>query len=279
VTRRAYLFGDPVGHSLSPAIHNSAFAASGMDVRYEALRVPARELRRYVEMLREPDVVGTNVTLPHKEAVFALVDDVDQLARDIGAVNTVHNRGGTLLATNTDAVGFSRSLAEAGFDLAGRPAVMLGAGGSARAVAEALLRGAATSLVIANRTLERAERLVSELRARHGQPLEAVQLGDLTSSAIPPDAVVVNTTSVGLSGDDSPLDVSLLPTRGLVVDIIYNPPRTRLLREADAAGVKTLSGLGMLVHQAAAAWEIWTGQSAPIAVMTAAAERALHERQ
>ena len=278
MTRRAFLFGDPVAHSISPAIHNSAFEARGLDIRYEALRVPAAELPAYVNMLREADVVGTNVTLPHKEAVFALVDDVDAIARDIGAVNTVHNRGGRLWATNTDAVGFTRSLAEAGFDIRGRPALLLGAGGSARAVAEALLRTGVARLTIANRTPDRAARLASALAARHSQPILAVALEQVAAVEMPASTVVVNTTSLGLARDESPLEKNLLPAAGMVVDIIYNPPRTRLLWDAEAAGLPTLNGLGMLIHQAAAAWELWTGQSAPIGIMTEAAERALHRR-
>jgi shikimate dehydrogenase len=135
------------------------------------------------------------------------------------------------------------------------------------------------SLVIANRTAERAIRLASALNERHGQPITAIDLAGISRREIADNSVVVNTTSVGLSGDASPLEASLLPSRGLVVDIIYNPPRTRLLRDADLAGIKTLSGLGMLVHQAATAWELWTGQTAPVAIMTEAAERALHQRR
>jgi shikimate dehydrogenase len=205
-----------------------------------------------------------------------LVDEVDEQAQAIGAINTIQNLGGRLRAGNTDAPGFARSLAEVGFTPEGASVLLLGAGGSARAVSDALLGAGARRLLIANRSSERAARLAAELGARFGKSqIESVALAALCPAGVAGCSLVVNTTTVGLDGDETPLPAELLPAAGLVVDIIYRPPRTRLLREAQRAGLPILNGLPMLVHQAAAAWELWMGRSAPLDLMRSAAQAAL----
>jgi shikimate dehydrogenase len=279
VTRRAYVLGDPIGHSISPAIHNAAFQARGVDVKLAAWHVKPEELAAVVNSLRADDVLGATVTVPHKEAVPKLVDEVDEAVRVIGAANTIHNHAGHLWAGNTDAAGFARSVAEAGIEIGGARVVLLGAGGAARAVAEALLRGGAASLLVANRHLQRALRLKNQFAPRHpGAMIAAKALDALGPEDLRDCALLVNTTTVGMQGDQTPLPRGLLPRSGAVVDIIYNPPQTRLLREAGTAGLHTLNGLPMLVLQAAAAWEIWMGQPAPLEAMFAAAEGALSTR-
>jgi shikimate dehydrogenase len=276
LNRRAHIFGYPIAHSISPQIHNAAFAAAGLAVHYSAREVAPADLPAAILDLRSAEVVGANLTVPHKVAVLALVDQVDEAVHLIGAANTVHQIGGQLRASNTDAPGFARSLVEAGITVGGRSAVLLGAGGSARAVAQALLGAGLQRLVIANRHLERAVRLAADCAERFpAARLEPRPLGELTAAELARLHLVVNTTTVGLHGNATPLTAQLLPAKAVVVDIIYNPPRTRLLREAEAAGLRTLNGLPMLVHQAAIAWETWMGQDAPLAAMWSAARAAL----
>jgi shikimate dehydrogenase len=280
MSRSAFVYGYPIAHSISPPIHNAAFQARGLDVVYAAREVAPERVAEAVADLKAEHVLGANVTVPLKEAVLGLADARDEAADVIGAANTLYKRAGLLRATNTDAEGFARSLEAAGIGARGAAALLLGAGGSARAVAFALLGHGVGDLLVANRTLERAERLAAELRDRFPwASVRAAALVDLGRQEVVDRGLIVNTTTVGMHTHDSPLAAELLPPRGAVVDIIYNPARTRLLREAESAGLRTLNGLPMLVFQAAAAWEIWTGQEAPVGVMFEAAERALVERE
>lgn len=276
--KRAFLLAHPAGHSLSPVMHNAAFKELGLEARYEALDVLPEALALVMVMLRGREVYGANVTIPHKRAVIPYLDEVDAAARRIGAVNTIVNRGGKLTGHNTDAAGFLRALREdGGFEPEGKKVVMLGAGGSARAVAYALLAAKVASLGVFNRTLERAERLASDFETLG--PL-AVLTGAELEPAVTSADLLVNTTSVGMAHDGrdpdvSPLPSGLLPRRGMVCDLIYRPARTRLLREAQAAGLKVQDGLPMLVYQGALAFSLWTGQEAPVEGMAGAAAAAL----
>lgn len=276
---RAFVLGHPISHSISPAIHNAAFELLGLPVRYGAWDVTDDELPGAVIEVRGPDVLGANVTVPHKERVIPLLDRIDPAAEVIGAVNTLYKRDGQLRGDNTDAAGFLRSVLEVGFGPRGASVLVLGAGGSARAVCHALLGAGVASIVIANRTLPRAEALARHLRSRHpAARVEPMALDGVTGSAVRDVDLLVNTTTVGMHEEASPLPAGLLPRGALMVDIIYNPPRTTLLRQAEAAGLRTLNGLPMLVYQAAAAFETWTGQSAPVAAMFAAARAALGQQ-
>lgn len=274
MTKRAFVFSSSAGHSLSPAMHNAAFRALGLDARYESVGLEEADLPEAVAGLRAEGVYGANVTIPHKVAVMPLVDDLTPEARLVGAVNTIINRGGTLTGHNTDTGGFTRALLEdAGFDAAGREAVMLGAGGSARAVGLALLRAGAT-LGVYNRTAERAAALVRGL-GRYGKVV-VISEADL-ERAVRRAALVVNTTSVGhetYAPGASPLPPGVLP-RELVVDIVYRPAQTPLLQAAQEAGLRAQNGLAMLAFQGAEAFELWTGQAAPVEVMVAALKGAL----
>ena len=281
--KRIFLIGHPVGHSVSPFFQQVALDYYSLDVRYEAMDVDAPSLSRAVSSLRYPDVMGANVTVPHKEATVALLDELEEEARLIGAVNTIENRYGALVGHNTDAQGFLKALKEESkFDPEGKTVLVLGAGGAARAVVVALAGAGVQSLVVANRTLERAKTLVDSLRSTVPS-VGAVDLhSDSLSSIAHGSQLIVNCTSVGMSGGtgqgETPIKAALIPSHALVCDLVYNPRETPMLREAATSGARVLGGLPMLVYQGAAAFELWTGKEAPIKVMFEAAEKALRAR-
>lgn len=253
-----YLIGDPVAHSLSPAMQNAAFAVLGLPHRYDLLRVTRDGLADAVRRLRDAAALGANVTIPHKEAVGRYLDGIDAAAERIGAVNTLYKRGGQLRGANTDAGGFSDALAEAGVDVRGRRVLLLGAGGAARACVHEL-RAAGADVAVANRTAERAR----------GLPGRAVPwpVGSLDGY----DAVV-NATSLGLHGED-PLEGVDLPGRVAVVDVVGIAEETPLIRRAKASGCVAVDGLLMLLHQGVRAFRLWTGVDAPLEAMRSALPR------
>lgn len=264
-------------------MHAAAFAATGIDAEYRALDVPPADLERAVEALREAAYLGANVTVPHKQAVAALVDEVDDEARAIGAVNTVVKQGARLLGCNTDAPGFVAALEEDGFDPAGTSCLVLGAGGAARAVVWALARAGA-EVRVANRGEERAKDLVTDLtRSGLRRPAPSWIANRDVAAAIADVDLLVNTTSVGMAGGPAPDGVPLpndadfrgLPASALVVDLVYRPALTPLLARARELGLRHRNGVPMLVWQGALAFEAWTGVRAPVAAMRAAVEEAL----
>lgn len=279
------LLGWPVGHSLSPAMHNAAFREQGIQAIYVALAVPPEELDEAVRGLASLGFGGANVTIPHKEAVLGYLDEVTPEALLIGAVNTIVCRDGRLTGHNTDGQGFLRHLYAEGIDPAGQNAVILGAGGAARAVAAALAGAGVRTLVVAGRTPERAEAVAGLARraaSAAGMEVEAapVALPSREAELALADAhLVVNCTPVGMAPatGESPLPDGLggLRPGTVVYDTVYRPPQTRLLRDARARALVTIGGLGMLVHQGALAWELWFGRPGPVPVMWAAAEAAL----
>lgn len=279
-TRVTGIFGDPVAHTLSPAMHNAAFAALGLNFVYLPFHVRREALAAAVAGIKALGLAGVNITVPHKEAVLPLIDGVAEEARLIGAVNTVVNRGGELIGHNTDATGFLRALQEAGFDPTGRPAVVIGAGGAARAVVAALARAGVREITIFNRTVSRAT-VLAELARAEGVATAALSWADLAGTGkkvVARAALVVQTTSVGMHPQEEeapPVPPEALGPGQLVVDLIYSPRETRLLRLARAAGAKTQNGMAMLLHQGAAAFELWTGREAPLGVMRAALENVL----
>ena len=266
-----YLIGDPVAHSMSPAMQNAAFAATGLPHRYELLRVPAEDLPASVERMRREDVLGANVTIPHKERIGRMLDQVEDKARRIGAVNTIFKSGGTLRGDNTDAGGFTDALREKGVEVQGRRVLLLGAGGAARACAYELIC-AGGHVVIANRTPVRLEALVAAIPAMVGPDLHS--FGALTP---PPTAlddydVVVNATSLGLRGEDA-LEGIELRRDIAVVDIVATKDETPVVRRAREAGCVVVDGLIMLLHQGVRAFRLRTGLDAPVAAMRAALPR------
>ncbi len=272
------LIGDPVAHSVSPAMHNAAFAAHGMDEQYVLWHTPAATLPERIAQLRAPGIRGANVTVPHKTAVMSLLDTVDINAQAIGAVNTiVRDAGGRLHGLNTDASGFARALEHGGYGARGGAAVVLGAGGTARAVVYALGHVGIGSLVIANRTLARAQVLVHDMQAQTKVRVRPLALVDAAlPKAIAQADLLVNTTTAGLNDDSAPVEQEHLHAGLFVVDAIYH--MTPLLRAAVERGARTQDGLEMLVQQGAQAWEAWTARAAPVDVMRAAARHALENR-
>ena len=280
MTQLAGIFGFPLEHSISPAIHQAALDHHRLPARYELWPTPPERLGDGVGKLRGDSYLGANVTVPHKEQVREYLDDIELWASTIGAVNTIVKEEGRLIGHNTDAYGFVRSLRErGGFDPEGKRVLMLGAGGAARAAAFGLAREGIASLTIANRNVSRAEALAEALGG-HVSNVATVPLKDdrLTHASALAD-LIVNCTSLGMKHGDSedrtPLEASAIPSGALVSDMVYNPPDTLLLKEAAKAGARTLGGLPMLIYQGAAAFERWTGKEAPIEVMFRAAERAL----
>ena len=272
-TRVAAVLGFPVAHSLSPVIHNAAFAALEMDWTYVALPVEPGMVPAAVAGLRALGLAGANVTMPHKEAVADVMDELTDDAARLRAVNTIELRGGVLVGHNTDAPGFARFLErDAGFDPTGRTALLFGAGGAARACALALARAGLIRIVVALREPARARPLAEAL---DGYPtlVEVVAFDD--AAEVEAD-IVVNGTPLGAHGE-----TIALPRVGpdaLVVDLLYRPASTPLQQAARATGAKAFGGLGLLLHQAALSFELWTGRPAPLEVMSAAAVAALADQ-
>ncbi len=278
--QRVGIIGYPIGHSLSPVLQQVAFDHYCIDATYQAWRVTPEDVPDFVGGLKEAGTLGCNVTVPHKEAVIPFLDVVDAWAARAGAVNTIVNDNGRLEGYNTDGIGFLRALREGvGGSAKDKHVLVLGAGGAAKGVCLALAGESVRSISIANRTLERAEALAKLLEGHgaHANPvsLEAVASKDASQQA----DIIINCTTLGMAhgpGEkDSPLTYDQLPIGGLVYDLVYNPARTPLLREAERAGVATIGGLPMLVYQGAASFELWTGLEAPVSLMAEAASAAL----
>jgi shikimate dehydrogenase len=279
MTQIATILGYPLKHSLSPVFQQAAFDHYGLDARYEAWEVPPEELVDTVARLKSTKILGANVTVPHKIAVMPLLDSVEDTARGIGAVNTVVKREGVLVGHNTDVVGFLRGLQEeGGFDPKGRNALLLGAGGAARAVAFGLLEAGVSRLVIVNRGAERAQQLAQELVTSFGPRVEARPWEDRAES-MKGCQLAVNATTLGMlhgpAEGETALNAVDISEGALIYDLVYNPLETPLLREARRAGAGVVGGLTMLIYQGAAAFEMWTGRSAPVEIMFQAACRAL----
>jgi shikimate dehydrogenase len=263
-TRVAGIIGDPVSHSRSPAIHNAAFQALGLDWVFVAFHVAPGEAARALDGVRALDIAGLSVTMPHKSDAAAACDELTENAAALRAVNLVVARGSTLLGDSTDGEGLVRSLLDEGVDPSGHRVVVLGAGGAARAIVQALGRRGA-SVSVAARKLAAAEAAASLATGAAAVSMEDV--GDVVAGS----DVVVNATPLGMAGERPPFAADALAECRLVVDTVYHPAETPLLVEARARGVPAANGLGMLVHQAALAFEAFTGASAPLDVMRAAA--------
>ena len=257
MTRRAFVMGHPIAHSRSPLIHDTWIAAYGIDGSYEAIDVEPVKLPEMFARLRSGEFVGGNVTIPLKEPVFALCDSVDPLATKIGAVNTLVVRDGAVHGFNTDYMGFLGNLDQnaPGWSDGLEHAIVLGAGGASRAIVVALQQRGVKVIHLLNRTRDKAEALAMALGTQ-------VRPGPLTDFArlAPETGLVVNTTSVGMYGSAFPeLPLDLLAKSALVTDIVYVPLETPLLKEARALELKTVDGLGMLLHQAVPGFEAWFG--------------------
>lgn len=276
--RRILLLGHPVEHSLSPAFQQAAFDSIGLPVKYEAMDVAPADLARVVAELRaDPLVMGANVTVPHKEKIAPLLDSLTDDAVQIGAVNTITRAGSRLVGRNTDAAGFRGAL-DGLLDGRRTPrhALVLGAGGAAKAAISALVTAGVAQISIANRHLARAERLVAEVRK--ASPHLTVRAAPWYEGLLIEEAqiagLVVHATTLGLSDGALPLPAAAFRAGQFVIDVVYAPGETALVRTARAAGAEAIDGREMLLLQGAAAFELWTGRPAPIAVMREAFDTA-----
>ncbi|MEE8346530.1 MAG: shikimate dehydrogenase [Dehalococcoidia bacterium] len=282
MTKYVGVIGYPLKESLSPAFQQAAFDHLGLDVRYEAWPTPPDRLAETVDGLRAPDRLGANVTIPHKEAVLPLLDDIDELSRRVGAVNTIVNRDGRLYGHNTDVGGFLGALREDGrFDPAGARVLVAGAGGVARAVAVALIKAEAGSVTFINPPFPLAAKLVEDMTPHAGRT-ELHALPDVYASWVAAARgcrLLINCTPVGMAGTqeekDSPVSIELIPSGALVFDLVYNPVKTPLMIAAEKRGARVVGGLHMLVYQGAESFRLWTGAEAPRDVMRKAARAAL----
>jgi shikimate dehydrogenase len=271
VSSFAGVLGWPLTYTLSPVIHNAAFRKVGLDWVYLQWPVPPEELGDAVAGLRALGAMGASITMPHKEEIVKLLDGLSGDARALGAVNTIHRLGHRLIGHNTDVDGFRAFLEEdAGVDLEGKSCLVLGAGGAARAVVKALSDLGAARIAIAARTPERGEEVTAQVG--HGES-RVCDWNEASAEAEAAD-VIVNATPVGMREGD-PLPGTSFNSGQVVVDLVYDPPSTEMVERARSAGADAWGGLGMLVHQAAAAFRIWTGQDPPLETMSAAALRAI----
>ncbi len=276
-TRVCGIIGDPIEHTMSPAMHNAAFEALGLDYVYLPFHVRREELACAINGMRALNIVGLNVTIPHKVDVIPLLDKLDAMAERVKAVNTVVNENGVLTGYNTDAPGFLQALRSRSIEPEGKKIVVLGAGGAAKGVSF-ILAEAGADLAILNRTLSRAEELASQIAPYYQNKVKAMTLSEENlKQALDGANVLVNNTSVGMvpEVDQTPVPARLLKSGMTVFDIVYNPLETRLLGEAKAAGACTIDGLDMLVWQGVLAFEKFTGRKAPFEIMKEAATKAL----
>jgi shikimate dehydrogenase len=275
MTKRVVLIGHPVAHSLSGAMQQAAFDDQGIDATYELWDRPPLGLADAVAEIRGDDFLGANVTIPHKERIVPLVDRLTDDAHVTGAVNTITKEGKRLVGHNTDVPGFKVALDRlVGKQKMPRHAVVLGAGGGARAVVYGLITEGFQRVVVFNRHLHRAEGLVKHFgRSAAHMELRAMPWHEsIIESELGKAKVLVNATSIGLLGDETPIPGEVIPPELLVLDLIYN--RTRFLREAEAAGCIVQDGELMLLHQGAAAFNLWTGKPAPLELMQRKLEEA-----
>ncbi|NLC76995.1 MAG: shikimate dehydrogenase [Clostridia bacterium] len=271
-SRLVGIIGYPLGHSLSPAMHNGAFQHLGLGYHYVAFPVKPEDLAQAIAGLKALNIAGCNVTIPYKEKVIPLLDHLDRDAALLGAVNTIVNRDGELWGYNTDGAGFLRSLREVGkIEVDGRSVLIMGAGGAARAVAFALAKEGAGRLIIANRSRDKGEKLAADIRQHFACP---VQTCDLAMPSLREELksvqLLINTLPLGMFPQTEampPVEPEWLKPPITVCDLIYNPPKTKLLAMAEKQGCPVLNGEGMLVYQGAAAFKLWTGYEAPVDIM------------
>lgn len=279
-TKLAGIIGYPISHSVSPQMHNAAYEKLGLNYCYLPIPVKPEDLKKALEGIRMLGFVGVNVTIPHKEAVIPYLDEVTKISRLIGAVNVILNQEGRLVGYNTDGSGFIDSLREdVSFDVKGKNAVILGAGGGAKAVSIMLAQDKVKTMVISDVIYEKAENLCGYINshfniAPYACPVKSKEL----RKSIENCDLLVNTTPIGMSPkpDECPIDEDFqISARTLVYDLVYNPLETKLLRLAKSRGAKAVSGIGMLIRQGALAFSLFTEQEPPVKVMQDAALSAL----
>ncbi len=279
MTKIVGLIGYPLGHSISPVFQQAAFDKLGIDARYELWETPPENLEATVKGILDDNKLGSNVTVPYKEDVIPFLDDLNDVARDIGAVNTIVKGDRGLTGYNTDAEGFLRAVQiEGEFDPKGKKVTMIGAGGVARAIGFSMVKAGIKSLAMFDIDQPRVQKLASDLGFSNIIVLKSDE-GSEYEEAVAGADLLINCTPIGMkhssNQDQSPVSSELLAAQSLVYDVVYNPLKTPLLKIAEGAGIRTLGGLTMLVYQGVAAFELWTEQKAPVDIMMAKAEGAL----
>jgi len=269
-TKITGIIGYPLTYTLSPSMHNRAFEVLDLNYKYLPFVVEEKDVKAAVEGIRALKIKGINVTMPHKEAVVEFLDELSDEAKIVGAVNTINNDSGRLIGYSTDGAGFLRSLREESFDPEDKDTVILGSGGAAKAVAVALAQAGAKSITIVARTVEKAEEIKDRLKSNFSQnSVETISFEGNLADTFNVGELIVNATPIGMkeSGDLLPVPLELINDRHFVYDLVYTPLETALLKAAKDKGARVANGLGMLLYQAAAAFEIWTGISAPVDAM------------
>ena len=279
---RLSVFGDPVAHSASPPMHNAALRACGHNLQYVRIRVTPEELSQALGNLGEAGFLGTNLTIPHKQAALDFIDEVSPEARLMGAINTVAVRSGRLHGFNTDGPGFAAAVKEEfGAELGTRRVLILGGGGGAgRAISVQCALEGSPEIFIANRTLEKAEILSEEIEESLGVNITPISLAaESLKNAVDCVDLIVNATPLGMTvNDPSPLNNGLLARRHFVYDTVYGAGTSALIRQAEAAGAQCANGLSMLLHQGALAYEIWFNEAAPLEIMREALKTAISKK-
>lgn len=255
--KKLYVIGWPIRHSRSPLIHNHWIKKHQLDAIYSQKAIEPDDLAEFIHTLKIDDCLGFNITIPHKQAVFSQVTARDILAEKLAATNTISWRNEALYASNTDGYGFLKNLVQqSGWQAKQRPVIIYGAGGAARAILQAMHDAGANDIYIYNRTIKRAEKLLEDLTIK----ASILNTIDEMSESLTTCGLFINTTSLGMNGqNDIEIDLSALPKDAIVTDIVYTPLQTGLLKQAADLGLVTVDGLGMLLHQAAKAFEIWFG--------------------
>ena len=278
-TKTLGIFGHPISHTLSPVMHNAVIKALGLDMAYLPFEVKPPNLKEAINGIKSLGIIGVNITIPHKESVIRFLDDISEEARLVGAVNTIVNKDRKLVGYNTDGSGYMASLKEElGFNPKSKRIIIIGAGGAARGILAALATQKPKSITVANRTLSRAVSLIKAFKGKFRDTrFEAINLDDnMLKMSFNSVDLLINTTSVGMKqGKALKIPLETLPKIAIVSDIIYNPLETLLLKKAKKLGLTTHGGLGMLVHQGARSFKLWTGMDAPMNVMRKAALKAL----
>lgn len=278
-TRIVGLLGYPLGHSLSPQMQNAAFEDCSINSIYIPIEVKPEDLGTVVRGISKMNFDGFNVTIPHKVEIMKYLDEIDEYAKLIGAVNTVAIKDGRLIGYNTDGIGFKRSFEENTKEtVEGKSVFILGAGGASRAISMTLAMNNAKKIYICNRTYEKAVNLSNDIKSKAGSLSEAVPMEcDEMKRAIADSHVLINATSIGMYPNiqDSPLDKSLLNRNLIVCDAVYNPRKTRLLQYAEELGCKIVPGIYMLVYQGVESFELWTDIKAPVDIMFNAVKQSL----
>ena len=268
---KAGIIGYPLGHTLSPIIHNSAFNELGYNIDFQIWETEEKLLKDKIQSLRNENVLGCCITLPYKKKVMQYLDNIDNSATEIDAINWIINKNGILSGYNTDWLGFINSLDFYKKSIKNKTALIIGAGGSAKAICQGLIKGKVKSIIISNRTLKKAEE-IKELFGNNQTEIQIIDYKELNNlTTLKEIDLIINATSLGMTGGPdpkkSPIDTSLLNTRALCYDLVYSPQITPFLRDAKNNKLDTIGGLSMLVFQAASGFELLTNKKAPINTM------------